>query len=114
MTILKGLLGVGMFAAAAALLYLWGLKKSLNQQEDMSRALLHACGSKVVRYLKKHPTISRQEVARVIEGTTVHPLWSRNRMTVKKGKDFAPQVITFLLDQQYIQADGDKGFRLKP
>ena len=113
MNLWKAIAGIVMFAAVTAVLYVWGLKKSMGQQEDMSRSLLHACGSKVLRHLKKHPTVSRAEIAGLIEGTTVHPMWSRHRMSVKHGKEYAPQVIAFLLDQQYIQPDGDENFRLR-
>ena len=44
--------GVLLFAAVTAVLYVWGLKKSLGQQEDLTRALLSACGSRVLKYLK--------------------------------------------------------------
>ena len=81
----KIILGIFLFAAATAVLYVWGLKKSVGQQEDMTRSLLHACGSRVVKYLKKHDTISRAEIAKVIEGVTIHPVWSRKRLTVQNG-----------------------------
>jgi len=113
MTPWKIIAGVLLFAAATAVLYVWGLKKSMGEQEDMKRGLLHACGSRVIKYLKKHDTISEAEIAGRIEGMSIRPFWSRNRMTVKCGKDFAPQVIAFLLDQQYIQEAGEKTYRLR-
>ena len=113
MSLWNAIAGVVMFAAVTAFLYVWGLKKSLGQKEDMSRSLLHACGSKVLRHLKKHGTVSRSEIAKLIEGTTVHPMWSRHRMSVKNGGEYAPVVIEFLLDQQYIQPDGANSFRLR-
>ena len=113
MNLWKAIAGVVMFAAVTAVLYVWGLKKSLGQKEDMSRALLHACGSKVLRHLKKHDTVSPREIAGLIEGTTIRPMWSRHRISVKNGGEYAPVVIEFLLDQQYIQPDGDKNFRLR-
>ena len=108
----NAIIGIAMFALATAVLYVWGLKKSMGQQDDMTRALLHACGSKVLRYLKKHKTVSQGEIAKIIQGTTVHPMWSRHKLTVKNGEEYAPAVIQFLLDQQYMKADGNNGFRL--
>ena len=107
------IVGVLMFAAVTAVLYVWGLKKSTNQQEELPRNLLHACGSKVVKHLKKHDTMTTAEIAQKIEGTTVRQFWSRNRLTVQSGKAFAPEVIKFLLDQQYIQSAGHDSYRLK-
>lgn len=108
------IIGVLLFALVGAVLYVWGLKKSMNQQQDMTRSLLSACGSRVMRYLKKHDTITKEEVARQISGVTIRPVWSRNRVKVQDGKTFAPQVIDFLLDQQYIQSAGKNTYRRKP
>ena len=54
MSIGQIILGVLMFAAVTALLYVWGLRRSLDQRADLERGLMNACGSKVVRYLKKN------------------------------------------------------------
>jgi len=107
------ILGIAMFAVATAVLYVWGLAKSTGQQEDMARSLLHAGGSRVVKYLKKHETITAKQVADLIGGVTVRQFWSRKRLTVQDGKAFAPEVIRFLLDQQYIEAAGKDTYRLR-
>ena len=79
MTIGRVILGVLLFAVATAVLYAWGLGKSMDQKTDLARNLLSACGSKVVRYLKKNDTITVKEVARQIEGVSVGQFWSRNK-----------------------------------
>lgn len=114
MTIGQILLGVAMFAAVTALLYVWGMKKALDQGEDMTRCLLSACGSRVVKHLKKHGRITEAEVGRVIAGVRVKQFWSRKSLTVQNGAEFAPRVIEFLLDQQYIRQDGPDGYVLRP
>ena len=53
MTVGQIMLGIALFAIAGAVLYVWGLKKSVNQREDLQRSLLSACGSRVVRRAKK-------------------------------------------------------------
>ena len=107
------ILGIALFAVAAAILYAWGLKKSMSQQEDLERSLMSACGSRVVKHLKKHGTVTKAEVAALVEGLTVGPFWSRHKVRVQDGKQVAGQVIDFLLDQQYIEATGDGSYRLK-
>ena len=107
------ILGIALFAAATAILYVWGLKKSMSQQEDLERSLMSACGSRVVKHLKKHGTITKAEAAQLIDGMTAGPFWSRRRVKVQDGKKAAGQVIEFLLDQQYIELAGDGGYRLK-
>ena len=107
------ILGIALFAVAAAILYAWGLKKSLDQQEDLERSLMSACGSRVVKHLKKRGTVTKAEVAELIDGITVGPFWSRRKVKVQDGKKVAGQVIDFLLDQQYIEPAGGGSYRLK-
>ena len=113
MTMGQVILGVLLFAVATAVLYAWGLSKSLGQQADLARNLLGACGSRVVKYLKRHDTITDAEVAKQIEGVTVGQFWSRKRLKVQDGKKLAPQVVDFLLEQQYIEEAGKGTYRLK-
>ena len=108
------ILGVLLFALVTAILYAWVLKKSVAKEEDMTRALLNACGSRVVKHLKKHGTASAKEIAGLLEGGSVHPVWSKNKMKVQDGKKVAPQVIEFLLEQQYIRETGKGTYELKP
>ncbi|MGM9663040.1 MAG: hypothetical protein ACI3WR_08135 [Oscillospiraceae bacterium] len=106
-------LGIVLFAAAAAVLYAWGLQKSLDQQEDLERRLMSACGSRVVKHLKRHGAVSESEVAALIQGMTVGPFWSRRKVKVQDGGKAAGQVLAFLLDQQYIEPAGGGHYRLK-
>ena len=107
------ILGIALFAVAGAIVYAWGLKKTIDQQEDLERSLMSACGSRVMKYLKQHHTVSKAEVARLIEGMTVGPFWSRRKVKVQDGKLVAGQVIDFLLDQQYIEKAGGGNYRRK-
>ena len=107
------MLGILLFAVVTAVLYVWGLSKSINQGRDLSRQLLHRCGNKVVRRLKKQGTLTRQEVVQQIKGVTAKQPWSRGRLTVTEPEQFADEVLDFLLDQQYIESAGDECYRLK-
>ena len=107
------ILDIALFAVAGAILYAWGLKKSMDQREDLQRSLMSACGSRVVKHLKKHGTVTKAEVAALVEGLTVGPFWSRHKGRVQDGKKVSGQVIDFLLDQQYIEATGDGSYRLR-
>lgn len=106
-------LGIVLFALVTAVLYAWGLKKSVDQKEDLYRGLMSACGSRVVRYLKKHGTVTKAEAARLIDGMTVGPFWSRRKIKVQDGKKVSGEVIDFLLQQMYIEPAGNGSYRLK-
>ncbi|MBR5533691.1 MAG: hypothetical protein IKU62_02475 [Ruminiclostridium sp.] len=106
--------GILLFALVSAILYAWGLAKAADQEDTLHRNLMHACGSRVLKQLKKQETITEGEIARLIEGVSVGQFWSRNKMKVQDGKTVAPQVIEFLLDQQYIESAGRNTYRRKP
>ena len=107
------ILGIVLFAVVTAILYVWGLRKSMFQGEDLTRILLNRCGNKVVKYLKKHGTITEKQMAQEIRGVTAGEFWSKKRMMVQHPEKFVQQVIDFLLEQQYIEAAGKKEYRLK-
>ena len=69
--------------------------------------------SRVVKALKKKESLSEAEIASLIEGITVGQFWSRQKMKVQSGAKVAPSVITFLLDQQYIEKCGKDSYRRK-
>ncbi len=107
------ILGILLFALATAVLYVWGLRKSMSQSADMGRLLLSRCGSRVVKYLKRHDTITKQETAKLIDGVTAGEFWSRKRLTVQEPKKFAGQVLAFLTEQQYLEPVDKDTYRLK-
>lgn len=106
-------LGIVLFAIAGAVLYAWGLKKSMTQGEDLQRMLLNKCGGRVVRYLKKHGTISDKEIASVVEGVRAGQFWSKRRAAVQDPRKFTKQLTEFLLAQQYIESADRGRYRLR-
>jgi hypothetical protein len=106
--------GILLFALASAILYAWGLAKAADQEDTLHRNLMHACGSRVLKALRKQETLSEADIARLIEGVTVGQFWSKNKMKVQNGASVAPQVLAFLLDQQYIESAGGPFYRRKP
>lgn len=106
-------IGILLFALVTAILYIWGLRKSVTQGQDLTRTLLNRCGNKVVKYLKKNGTITEKEIARQIEGVKAGEFWSKNRIMVQDPKKFVNEVVSFLIRQQYIETAGKDGYRLK-
>ncbi len=105
-------LGILMFALATAFLYVWGLKKSVNSREDLNKRLKAVCGAKVVKYLKKNKSITASETAKLIEGTAVGFVWSKNKAKVQNGNIFSREVLQYLKEQMYITEDSGV-YRLK-
>ena len=107
------ILGILMFAVVTAILYAWGLGKSMDQEKTLRRNLMNACGSKVLKQLKKQETMTEKEIANVIDGTKVGQFWSRHKIQVQDGRKVSGEVIRFLMEQQYIESAGKGVYRLK-
>lgn len=106
-------IGILLFAAATAVLYVWGLRKSISQHADLERILLHKCAGRVLRYLKKHKTITDAEIAQRISGVSAGQAWSRRRIRVGDAKKFTGELTRFLLEQQYLEQVGRGKYCLK-
>lgn len=108
------ILGIVLFALATAVLYVWGLKKSVTQRADLEHILLSKCAGHIIRYLKKHGTVTAAEICGLISGTKAGQFWSKQRVSVQDPKKFSAQLIAFLQEQQYVEPTGKKNeYRLK-
>ena len=97
------ILGILAFALITAVLYVWGLHKSMTQQQDLERILLNKSAQKVVSYLKKHESISLDEIAQLCRGVKAGQFWSRQKAAVQNTKAFAPKLAQYMTEQLLIQ-----------
>ena len=97
------ILGILAFALVTAVLYAWGLHKSMTQQEDLERILLNKSTQKVASYLKKHESISLDEMTRLCQGVKAGQFWSRQKAAVQNPKAFAPKLAQYMTEQLLIQ-----------
>ncbi len=109
----KIIIYVLLFALATIIVYIWGLKKSLSKGSDLERMMLSSCGGKVVKFIKKHGSVSKAQIAEIISGIKVGPAWSKNKLTVTDGEAAADAVIEFLISQQYIIKKSDDCYILR-
>ena len=105
--------GILLFAFVTAILYVWGLSKSYGQQERMAKLLLITCKNKVVKYLKKHDTVSEIKIQELIRGVTIGEFWSKKRLTVQEPHKFSGELIKFMTEQLYIAKNSDGSYSLK-
>lgn len=84
-------LGILLFALATAVLYVWGLRKSMTQEADLERILLNKCAGTVVKYLRKHGSITQKELPALIQGVKAGMFWSKNRIRVQDPGRLCPQ-----------------------
>ena len=100
-----------LFAMVSAALYVWGLKKSINQKENLSIRLYNKCASRVVKYLKKNGSITEKEMERLIANIKTGEVYSRNKAVVNNPRSFVSGLIDFMVDRKLIVRHRD-GFRL--
>ena len=97
------ILGILAFALVTAVLYAWGLHKNMTQQGDLERILLNKSAQRVVSYLKKHQSISLEEIAKLCQGVKAGQFWSRQKAAVQNPKAFAPKLAHYMTEQLLIQ-----------
>ncbi|RHR07444.1 hypothetical protein DWX58_11350 [Pseudoflavonifractor sp. AF19-9AC] len=97
------ILGILAFALVTAVLYTWGLHKSMTQQEDLERILLSKSARKVVNYLKKHESISLEEMGRLCKDVKAGQFWSRKKAAVQNPRLFAPKLAQYMTEQLLVK-----------
>lgn len=103
MSLSTALLGILMFAAVAAILMVWGMRKSYFQQETLMNMLLSKSADKVMRYLKDHETITEPQMRKLVEGIQAGEFHSRNRAVVQSDKAFTTRLIDVMLHDGLIE-----------
>lgn len=93
------LLGILAFALVTAVLYVWGLRKSMTQQAELERILLQKSAQKVLKYLKKHGSISLGEMEELCRDVKAGQFWSRQRAAVRDAGAFAPKLARYMTGQ---------------
>lgn len=108
------ILGILGFALATAILYVWGLRRSMTQSADLERILLSKSAGKVVHYLKGHDQIDLAQMAQLCAGVKAGQFWSRRRVAVQDSRAFAPRLARYMVDQQLLEELSGGRYRLKP
>lgn len=107
------IVGIVLFAIASAILYVWGLRKSMTQAADLERILLNKSAAHVMQYLKQHPTISQKEMARQIKNVKAGLFWSRKQVQVQDATVFAKKLARYMLEQQLLEPAGNASYKQK-
>lgn len=107
------ILGILLFAVVTAILYVWGLRRSMTQQSDLERILLSKSAARVVRCLKKQEIITQKEIARQVQGVKAGLFWSRNRLEVQNPTAFAKKLSRYMVEQHLLEEAGGGRYRLR-
>lgn len=107
------ILGILLFAVVTAILYVWGLRKSMTQARDLEHILLSKCSARVVKALHRQEFLTRKEIARQIQGVRAGLFWSRNRLEVQNAAAFAEKLIVYMQGQHLLEDAGGGRYRLQ-
>ncbi|MFV0516656.1 MAG: hypothetical protein ACK5MV_04615 [Aminipila sp.] len=102
------IIGIALFAVATVVVYMWGLRKSMKQEQTLREMLLTKGANKVLTYLKKNDTITRGQISKLIADIKVSEFHSKNGVMVQNKDEFTTTLIKFMLDKNLITKDKDK------
>lgn len=104
-----------LFALATAVIYTWGLWRSVRQQQDLSNMLSAKGVSKIKKALRKNGPMTRSELEPVIRSLTAKQPFSREQIAVTDPKQFLDSLLPYMVKQRIIKEeslDGRTVYRL--
>lgn len=106
--ILTMVVGVILFAIAAAILYMIGMKKKMNQDERLVEMLLNNGAYRVVKYLKSHGEITLKGIGYVIKDISAKEFGSSKKAIIQDGRAFQDRLVEYMLNNGHIvEAEGN-------
>ena len=96
------IMGIILFAIATMIIYGWGLVKQKNQSTDLMSMLFSKGNAKVKRYLKKNEYITINQIEDLCENIEAKMPFSKNKAVVKNKRDFARQLISYMIKTDQI------------
>ncbi len=97
-----------LFALATAIIYGWGLWRSVRQQQDLSNMLSAKGISKIKKALKKGP-MTRKELEPVVKGLTAGQPFSSEKIAVTEADKFLESVLPYMIRQKIITECTEEG-----
>ena len=94
---LKVTIGILLFAIATAIIYAWGIKKTMNQQKELSNMLYSKGAQRVMKKLKNQKVITRREIEDEIKEIKISAPFSRKKAIVADKKEFTKTLIQLMM-----------------
>lgn len=97
------ILWILVFAVLGAILYIWGLRKSMTQQQDLMRILYQRGANKVLKMLKKQPVMTLGEIEHAVKNVTAAEFYSKKRAVVSDSKEFTKALVEQMISMQLLE-----------
>lgn len=109
---LKYILYILMFAVMGALLYMWGLKRSQNQQMQMIQKLYIKCEKIVRNEFKQKDYLLKKDIEKLIVDVKVGEFYKRNKLGVTQPKEFTNAFVDYMIRKGSLQEETVKGKKM--
>ena len=98
-----------LFALATAIIYAWGLWRTMKQQQDLSN-ILSAKGVAIIKKtLRKNVPMNRNTLQSMVNELTVNLPFSREQIAVTDPKQFLDSVLPYMVKQRIITEEKENG-----
>lgn len=98
-------IGILLFAAATAVLYVWGMKKSLDQRQKLADILYNKCANKVLAAFKEKDSLSAFDIEKIITSVKVSEFYSRQKAVIENPKTYFKMLIEKMYTDNLISKD---------
>ncbi len=98
-----------LFAAATALIYGWGLWRTMRQKQDLSNMLSSKGIAKVRKALRKNGPMSRRELEPVVKDLTAKQPFQSKRLAVTDPRGFLNSILPYMIKQKMITEEKKHG-----
>ena len=94
-----------LFALVTAVLYTWGLWRSVRQKQDLANMLSAKGISKIKKALKKNGPLTKKELEPFVKGLTARQAFSREQIGVTEPEKFLDSILPYMVRQKMIREE---------
>lgn len=94
-----------LFALATAIIYAWGLWRSMRQKQDLSNMLSAKGIAKIKKALKKNGPLSKKELEPFVKDLTARQPFSREQIGVTEPDKFLDSILPYMVRQKMIREE---------
>ena len=98
-----------LFALATAVIYAWGLWRSMRQQQDLSNMLAAKGVSKIKKALRKNGAMTRRDLEPVVKDLSARQPFSREQIAVTDPGKFLDSILPYMVKQRIITEEKQNG-----
>lgn len=100
---------IWIFAIITICLYLWGMMKSRNKEQELLRSLYTKGANEVVKILKKNDSMTKKELERQISGISASLFYSKTKAIVQNPSSFIDGLLKEMMEEDIIYIEKQKG-----